>query len=348
MNAVPLGNVCEGPLSDTRAEAWRSTRRGARVVGGRRWWGLRTGAPAHRPGPDRGTLDPHRPRLFALAYHLLGAAGAAEDVVRAAAARWESTDLPTSAAVEARLTADVVNLCRDRLDSERARRTGGWLPEPVPTGHGELGPLDSIEQRELVSLATLTLLEQLSPEERSIFVLREAFGYAHREIADILGLAEAESQRLYRDARHHVHRDRIRAHPSSDRDRVVERFLIAVGAGDRASMRRVLSDDVAVIADDAHSSSNEHSAPVGPAPVAHYLVNLFAAQRPTASISLEEVNGVLAAVVRSGRTVLLVAVPEVVEDRVSAVRVVADPDKLAYFARTSGDARAHMRRDQRK
>jgi RNA polymerase sigma-70 factor (ECF subfamily) len=275
-------------------------------------------------------VELHRPRLFALAYRLLGAASAAEETVRAAADRCESAELLGSAAVEARLTAEVVNLCRLRLDSEQAGRSGQWLPEPVPTAHGELGSLDSAEQRELVSLPTLTLLEHLSPAERAVFVLREAFGYAHPEIADILGLAEAESQRLYRIARRYVRGDRIRARTSAEQVRpVIERFLTAVGAGDRATVQRLLSADAVAVSDDAGAARL-----VGREQVARHLLGLLTASG--ASISFEEVNGVTAAVVRDAGAVLLVAVPEIAGDRVSAVRIVVDPDKLAYLARTGG------------
>ncbi|MQY23745.1 sigma factor-like helix-turn-helix DNA-binding protein [Nocardia macrotermitis] len=330
MMVMPLRDVCGSVRPYTSAAARRRPARGARIAAGRRWWGARSPIPRHHPDPDRAV---HRPRLFALAYRLLGAASAAEDTVREAVERCAFTDPLTAATVEARLTAEVVNLCRTRLDVERARRGETWLPEPVPTAHGELGPLDSAAQRDLISLSTLTLLEQLSPSERAVFVLREAFEYAHREIADILDIPEAESQQLYRIARKCLHDNRIRPRPATEIGPVSERFLLAARAGDHTTVHQLLSADAIAISDDAtaHSAGRDQVEP--------YLLELLTKRRPGTSISLEEINGVPAAVARSGRTVLLVAVPEIIRDQVSAVRIMTTPDKLTYLARGDGSTR---------
>ncbi|WP_369028530.1 sigma factor, partial [Nocardia farcinica] len=111
-------------------------------------------------------------------YRMLGSAAEAEDAVQETYLRWEAAERTEIRSAQAWLTTVVVNLCRTWLDSARARResyVGPWLPEPVPTGAGELGPLESAQERELVSMALLTALERLSPVERAVFVLREAF-----------------------------------------------------------------------------------------------------------------------------------------------------------------------------
>ncbi|MEO3930132.1 sigma-70 family RNA polymerase sigma factor [Micromonosporaceae bacterium B7E4] len=136
-------------------------------------------------------FEANRRRLFGVAYRLLGEASEAEDVVQDAYLRWERSDSVVSP--EAWLTRVVTNLCLDRLTSARAQReryVGPWLPEPVLTGGGALDPLETVEQRELLSLGMLVLLERLTPPERAVFVLREAFGHGHREIAEILEVNE--------------------------------------------------------------------------------------------------------------------------------------------------------------
>ncbi|MEQ4720657.1 sigma factor [Nonomuraea sp. B19D2] len=115
--------------------------------------------------------------LFALAYRMLGEAGEAEDVVQEAYVRWQghAGEVVTP---RAWLTKVVANLCLNLMDSARARResyVGPWLPEPVFTEGGVLGPLEAAEQRESVTMGMLVLLERLTPAERAVFVLREAF-----------------------------------------------------------------------------------------------------------------------------------------------------------------------------
>jgi DNA-directed RNA polymerase specialized sigma24 family protein len=110
------------------------------------------------------TFEAQRRRLLGLAYRMLGTASDAEDVVQDAFLRWSTADRDAVQDPAAWLTTVVVNLCRNRLASARARReryVGTWLPEPVLTADGTLGPLETAEQRDSVSLALLTLLEQL-------------------------------------------------------------------------------------------------------------------------------------------------------------------------------------------
>ena len=96
------------------------------------------------------------------------------------------------------------NLCLNQLSSARTRReryVGPWLPEPVSTTDGALGPMDTAEQRDTVSLTFLVLAERLTPSERAVFVLREAFDYSHRDVAELLELSEANCRQLHRRAR---------------------------------------------------------------------------------------------------------------------------------------------------
>ncbi len=155
---------------------------------------------------DTDRFELGRNRLASLAYRLLGSAVDAEDAVQDAFLRWQAADRQRIEVPEAWLTKVVTNLCLDRLRSAQARRertVGAWLPEPLLDGDPMLGPADTFEQRESVSLAVLTLMERLSPVERAVYVLREAFSYGHAEIAEILDISESASQQ-------HLHRARQR------------------------------------------------------------------------------------------------------------------------------------------
>ncbi|WP_067830677.1 RNA polymerase sigma-70 factor [Nocardia inohanensis] len=282
----------------------------------------------------------HRPRLFALAYRMFGSASEAEDAVQETYLRWESSRRDEIRSAEAWLTTILVNICRNWLDSARARRetyVGPWLPEPVHTAHGELGPLESAEQREMVSLAFLALMERLAPAERAVFVLREAFGYAHREIADMLDLTEANSQQLYRRAALRVREDRPRFEPAPAHTReLLEKFLVAAASGDVPALENLFVADIVSVADGGTKIKAARRAVVGAAKVANYLVHLFShdiMRVPDLAVAVENVNGAPAIVVRGGGGVLGIVGVDFSGDRVAALQLVVNPDKLDYFAR---------------
>lgn len=288
-------------------------------------------------------FERHRPRLFALAYRMLGSASESEDAVQETYLRWEAVDRAEIRSAEAWLTTVLVNQCRTWLDSARARRetyVGPWVPEPVQTGGGELGPLESAEQREMVSLAFLTLMERLTPTERAVFVLREAFGYAHREIADMLDLSEANSQQLYRRAGQRVREDRPRFDVTPDRAReLLDRFLFAARSGDVAALEHMFTADIVSMADGGGKVTAARRPVEGTSKVARYLVGLFNRDVSELGFTVEEVNGALAVVVRIAGVVLAVAAVDFADDRARTVRLIMNPDKLEFFTRA--DKAAH-------
>ncbi|MFE7137581.1 sigma-70 family RNA polymerase sigma factor [Streptomyces sp. NPDC057644] len=201
------------------------------------------------------TFEAGRGRLASLAYRLLGSAADAEDAVQDTFLRWQAADRGRIAVPEAWLTKVATNICLDRLRSAQARHertAGAWLPEPLLEGDPMLGPADTFEQRESVSLAVLTLLERLSPAERAVYVLREAFSYSHAEIAGILDITESASQQHAHRARTRVAAERRRgeADPASAR-RVVEEFLVAATSGRTDRLVALLTDEVTAVSDGA-------------------------------------------------------------------------------------------------
>ncbi|RLK62010.1 RNA polymerase sigma-70 factor [Actinokineospora cianjurensis] len=287
-------------------------------------------------------FEAQRGRLFALAYRLLGSAAEAEDVVQDAFLRWNGVDRDEVVTPGAWLAKVVTNLCLNRLTAARARREsyiGPWLPEPVLTEGGALGPMESAEQRESVSLALLVVLERLTPTERAVFVLREAFGYSHREIADVLDVTEANSAQVYRRARAHLDQSRRRLPVDRDRAEVIaRRFLAAAATGDLAGLEQVLAADVVSWAD---GGGKVHAArrPVrGATRVARYLAGWMSRPVPGLEVTLREVNGEVGIVAVVDGTLWGVVVFEVVDDRISTVHALANPEKLAHFAARIGAA----------
>lgn len=279
-------------------------------------------------------FEANRRRLFGVAYRLLGEASEAEDVVQDAYLRWARSDSAVSP--EAWLTKVVTNLCLDRLTSARARReryVGTWLPEPVITGGGTLDPVETVEQRESLSLGMLVLLERLTPAERAVFVLREAFGHSHREIAEILEVNEPHVRQLYRRAQQHVTtaRKRFTAAPEQHR-RLLERFLSATLSGDVPALERLLAEDVVAWADGGGKAPAVRHPLVGRDQVMRYLLVLTAyAQR--IRMTPDMVNGEPALVVYLDDRLSGVTVPEFDGDRIVAIRTITNPEKLAFLAK---------------
>jgi RNA polymerase sigma factor (sigma-70 family) len=288
---------------------------------------------------DVARFERSRPRLEAIAYRLLGSADEAQDVVQETFLRWHAADVDRVEVPEAWLTKVLTNLCLNQLTSARARRetyVGRWLPEPLLGGDPMLDPADSAEQREAVSYAVLTLMERLSPDQRAVYVLREAFDYPHREIAAILDITEAASQQIFHRAKKHV--AYARARPDIDKAaarRIVEEFLAAATSGRTDELVRLLAKDAIAIGDGGGKIPARTKAFEGAVEVAKFVWGMFkptGAKRAIVGGSPEiyawTANGEPAVVaVVQGRVVAVMCL-EVTGEGITACRTQANPDKL--------------------
>ncbi|GLW45920.1 DNA-directed RNA polymerase sigma-70 factor [Streptomyces sp. NBRC 14336] len=282
-------------------------------------------------------FEDHRPRLFGLAYRMLGSAQEAEDAVQDAYLRFSTAERAEITHPGAWLAKVVTNLCLSRLTSARARRevyVGEWLPEPVLTSDGTLGPLESAEQRESVSLAMLVLLERLTPTERAVFVLREAFGYGHREIAEALELTEANCRQLYRRAVRRVGEpgSRFEAEPERRR-KLVESFITAAREGDVSALEKVLAADVTWTGDGGGKVSAARRPIEGRDRVSRFLVGTLQTFLAGVEFSAVEINGDTGMAAWSGDTLLSVVAFEVRDGAIVHARAVLNPEKLDFVRR---------------
>ncbi|MEV5436515.1 RNA polymerase sigma-70 factor [Streptomyces sp. NPDC052682] len=284
-------------------------------------------------------FEASRPRLEALAYRLLGSASEAEDAVQETFLRWQAADVERVEVPEAWLTKVLTNLCLNQLTSARARRetyVGQWLPEPLLAGDPMLGPADTAEQRESLSYAVLALLERLSPSERAVYVLREAFGYPHREIAEILDLTEAASQQIFHRAKKHVAAGKARTEvDEAAARRIVEEFLAAATSGRTEPLVRLLTEDAVSIGDGGGKVPARTTPFKGALAVAKFLRGLFKpgkAKRALVGGSPDlyatTANGEPALVAVLDGRVVGVTCLEVTPDGIVALRSQANPDKL--------------------
>ncbi|MWA12218.1 RNA polymerase sigma factor SigJ [Streptomyces sp. BA2] len=293
---------------------------------------------------DVDRFETSRPRLEAIAYRLLGSASDAEDAVQDAFLRWQAADVERIEVPEAWLTKVLTNLCLNHLTSARARRetyVGQWLPEPLLAGDPMLGPADTAEQRESVSYAVLTLMERLSPNERVVYVLREAFGYSHREIAEILDITETAGQQIFHRAKKHVADGKTRTEiDEATAQRIVEEFLAAATSGKTEPLVRLLTQDAISIGDGGGKVPARAKAFEGAVAVAKFMRGLFKPSEVKRSyvggspeIYGTTANGTPAVVaVVDGRVVGVMCL-EITAEGIVAFRNQVNPDKLERATR---------------
>ncbi|MFI0808605.1 RNA polymerase sigma-70 factor [Streptomyces echinatus] len=284
-------------------------------------------------------FEEHRPLLMGVAYRMLGRVADAEDVVQDAWLRWYQADRAEVREPRAYLVRITTRLAIDRLRQVQARGetyVGPWLPEPYLTEFADTAP-DTEERAVLadtVSVAVLVVLESLSPLERAVFVLREAFGYPYAEIAALLDRGEPAVRQLAGRARRHVAegRPRYEVDPARRRD-LTERLLAAVAEGDLEGLMSMLALDVRLVGD----SGGKAKAPVRTLhtadKVGRFLVGAAARSVPAdLSLSVLEVNGGPAVLLLSGGRPDSLFQLDIADDRVTAVYVLRNPDKLRYLA----------------
>jgi RNA polymerase sigma-70 factor, ECF subfamily len=283
----------------------------------------------------------HRPLLFSIAYRMLGSASDAEDVLQDAWLRYSGVEPSTIRSPKAFATTIVTRLCLDRLKAARATReeyVGPWLPEPVLTSEVD-SPAAVLQRSESVTLAFLVLLEQLSPEERAVFLLKDIFEYGHSEVAKMLGITVDNSRQLLHRAKTRLagRRPPLTGTPESRRA-VAERFARAFSAGNGSELSALLAADVGVWSDGGGKASAARRPILGHDHVLQFLLGLHRSARAivdsrNVSLWIEDVNAEPALVIRVDGRLESIFVFSIDGDTVSGIRVVRNPDKLTHIDR---------------
>ncbi len=285
-------------------------------------------------------FEEHRPMLLGVAYRMLGRAADAEDVVQEAWLRWTAEDRAAVREPRAFLVRITTRLAIDRLRQAQSRReayVGPWLPEPVVTDFGPAAP-DTAERALLadsVSLAVLVVLESLSPLERAVFVLREAFGFPFGEIATALDRSEAAVRQLAGRARRHVDEGKPRydVDPVERRD-LTERFLAAAAGGDLGGLLALLAPDARLVGDSGGKAKTPRRILESADKVGRFLAAVARDADTLYEIRFVEINGAPAVLTLADGRPDTVTQIEVRDGRVQCVYVIRNPDKLQGLADT--------------
>jgi len=276
-----------------------------------------------------------RPRLFGIAYRMLGSAAEAEDIVQDAWLRWQGTDRSAVKDPPAFLATATTRLAITFAQSARLRREtyiGPWLPEPVDTsGDPRLGA----ERAEALEFAVLLLLEKLSPTERAAYVLREAFDYSYDQIAHTIRSTEANARQLVTRARKHVNDGRRKTVTSGEQRRLLNAFIVASQKGDLPALERLFSSDVVSYADGGGALHVARHPVSGRVRVANYFSSVGSFMDQGVTIEWIETNGQASALVLRNGAVTAVATIEASEEGIFRVLLMMRPSKLRAVSRST-------------
>ncbi|KJS56975.1 RNA polymerase sigma24 factor [Streptomyces rubellomurinus subsp. indigoferus] len=282
-------------------------------------------------------FEQHRRTVFGIAYRMLGSVADAEDLVQDTWLRWSAVTGPV-ASPGGYLARTVTNLALNRLSSAAVRResyVGPWLPEPLVT---EPDATEGVERAESVSVALLVVLESLSPLERAVFVLKEAFGFSYPEIAEALDRTEAACRQVGSRARAQVRARRPRYDaPPELRRRATEEFLAACVGGDLNRMLDLLAPEVTTWSDGGGVVRAALRPVTGAGNVARFVLGVLGQLGERAAVRPVLINGEPGLLVTVDGAVDSVSVLDFAEGPdggplVSAIRAVRNPHKLAHLA----------------
>ena len=282
-------------------------------------------------------FETYRPLMFAIAYRMLGSAAEAEDIVQETYLRYSAVPPDTIVSPRAFLSTVVTRLCINQMQSARAQREtyiGPWLPEPLAAESDPYAmQTNQTSLDESISMAFLVLLEQLTPFERAVFLLREVFEYEYAEIAEIVDKEEAACRQLFSRAKKHITEHRPRFKPDSEAHRrLLEQFVRASSLGEMDGLVRMLADDVTMWADGGGKARGAATRPIhGREAVARFV--LASTRLPTEEYraDIDVVNGEPAVILRTGEKPIVVLFIEGARGRIKTIRAIANPDKLKYL-----------------
>ena len=279
-------------------------------------------------------FNQYRSLLFAIAYRMLGSVMDAEDMVQETFLRWQQASAQNIKSTKAFLTTIVTRLCIDRLRSARVQReqyVGSWLPEPIVTEQSS-DPTTMAELADSLTMAFLVLLERLSPLERAVFLLREAFEYDYNEIGRIVEKNAANCRQIARRARQHLADQRPRFQASlRQQEQLTRKFMRASHQGDLQGLLDLLAEDITLWSDGGGQVVACLKPLHGAAKVAGFLRAIHRRYHKLGldyDVELAHVNGQPGVIYTLDGNIESVVAVEIADNRIQSLYFVRNPNKL--------------------
>lgn len=280
---------------------------------------------------DIDLFENHRPLMFSIAYRMLGSVMDAEDIVQEAYLRYQTLNPASIQNPAAFLSTMITRLCLNHLNSAQVQREqyiGPWLPEALQTPT-ESDPANLLISHESISMAFLVLLQQLSPSERAVFLLRHVFDYPYAEIALILDKEEAACRQLFSRAQKHIEENRPRfPYSRTEHQKIMASFIQAVSEGDLTTLTDLLTETAMLTSDGGGKASAITRPLYGPIPIAKFFLGLYRHTPPDFSIKIADFNHKPAILLYTGATLTTLIHLEIGNGHIQAFYITRNPDKL--------------------
>lgn len=282
-------------------------------------------------------FNQYRTRIFGIAYRMLGIKADAEDIVQESYLRWHKADLEKIKLPEAWLVTVATRLSIDRVRSaarEREAYTGSWLPEPLfGSGASAVTPEDELEFASSLSMAFMMMLERLSPTERAAFLLRDVFDCSYAEIARIVGKTESACRQLIHRARGRIRDDKSRFQATElDRQKLIEKFMAAVQAGDEAALLSLFAEDAQMTTDSGGKVNAARKVIYGRENIARlYFHSGKKFKEMQAEVYVLPINGQMGIVAAISEQPIAAIIFETDDKFIKSVYQVMNPEKLKGF-----------------
>ena len=279
------------------------------------------------------TFTAHRERLFGIAYRMLGSVHDAEDLLQEAYIRWERAGGDAVENPRAFLCTMVTRMSIDALRSARRQResyVGDWLPEPLAA---EALPSETAALADSLSTAFLLLLERLSPPERAALLLREVFGYAYPEVAEVLGKTEANCRQLVRRARARARVPHGRFTPDpAEHAQLLANFMAATRGGDPDVLLAFLAEGATLRSDHGGKASAARRPLHGARNIAKFFAGIMRRFVPDDfSTRITTINGAAGVIAYAGGQPITAFTFDIEDGTITAIYVIRNPDKLRHL-----------------
>jgi RNA polymerase sigma-70 factor (ECF subfamily) len=279
------------------------------------------------------SFNAHRGQLFGIAYRMLGSVAEADDLVQETWLRWQKQDLEKVSSPKAWLISTITRLCIDQLRSARRQREeyyGVWLPEPL-VENAPASPENSAMLAESLTMAFMLLLETLDPVERAVFVLREVFDYDYADIAAIVGKSEANCRQIVRRSKLQLATPPVTTTPNEAARRVVEKFMAAAAGGEVRDLLALLTAD-ATLYSDGGGRVSAAGRPIHSADhISRFFVGIRDRQPAAVVLRFVAINGRPGVLMSSGGHIFNAVSFDLDGERVRAIYIVRNPEKLKHL-----------------
>lgn len=278
----------------------------------------------------------HRPTLFRLAYSMLGRIAPAEDAVQEAYIRWQKQNIEQIKSPKAFLSTVVSRICLDEIKSARSRREqyiGPNLPEPFLSADSET-PEEKMELTESLSMAMLVVLDQLTPVQRAVFILREVFDYDYASVAKMIDKSESHCRKIAQRARDQIHDNKPQFERNSvEQHKLVKTFIEAVQQGDLSEIESMLADEAILYSDGGGKVTAARKPVAGADKIAKFLVGIQKKGLKDADwwIEFKDINGEPGMIIWFEGEIYNVWTFHVENREIQSIYVVLNPDKLVHL-----------------